>query len=145
MSVGLMQTMLIISLVVATAVIVHYEFLYRVTLYVPKMTIKHRYRIVFGVFTALVAHMLEVWIFAIAYYYMNHTGGWGKLQGSFNGSLADCVYYSFTVFTTLGFGDIEPTGTIRYLTGVESLTGLVLITWTASFLYYEMQKHWNAR
>jgi hypothetical protein len=31
------------------------------------------------------------------------------------------------------------------LTGLESLTGLVLITWTASFLYYEMQRYWNAR
>lgn len=145
MSAGVIQAILVIGMVVAIAVIVHYEFLYRVTLYVPKMKIRHRYRIVFGVFSALVAHTLEIWIFAIAYYYMNHADSWGNLLGSFNGSLVDCGYYSFTVFTTLGFGDIEPTGTIRYLTGIESLTGLVLITWTASFLYYEMQKHWNTK
>jgi len=41
--------------------------------------------------------------------------------------------------------DIEPLGNLRYLIGVESLTGLVLITWTASFLYYEMQRHWTAK
>jgi hypothetical protein len=56
----------------------------------------------------------------------------------------DCVYFSFTTFTTLGFGDIAPMGDIRYLTGTESLTGLVLITWTASFLYVEMRKFWGA-
>lgn len=136
---------LVNSLVVAIAVIVHYEFLYRVTLIIPKLKIKHRYRILFGVFSALVAHAFEIWIFATAYYFMNRADGWGKLSGNFTGSLMDCAYFSFTVFTTLGFGDIEPTGDLRYLTGIESLTGLVLITWSASFLFFEMQKHWNAR
>ena len=134
---------LINCLVVAVSVIVHYEFLYRLTLVIPKMGIPHRYRIVFGVFGALIAHTLEIWVFAVAYYFMNKVQGWGQLTGNFDGSLLDCGYFSFTVFTTLGFGDIEPLGGLRYLTGVESLTGLVLITWTASFLYYEMQRHWS--
>lgn len=136
---------LINSLVVAISVIVHYEFLYRLTLYIPRMKIHHRYRIVYGVFGALIAHALEIWIFAFTYYLLNKSGDWGRLEGKIDGSLLDCGYFSFTVFTTLGFGDIEPIGALRYLTGVESLTGLVLITWTASFLYYEMQRHWGAR
>ena len=127
------------------AVIVHYEFLYHVSLYIPKMRIRHRYRIVFGVVGALIAHAFEIWIFAIAYYLMNQADSWGKLTGNFDGSLMDCAYFSFTVFSTLGFGDIEPIGNLRYLTGIESLTGLVLITWSASFLYFEMQRHWNTR
>jgi len=141
----LLVVILINSLLVALAVIVHYEFLYRLTLYVPKMKIRHRYRIVFGVFGALTAHALEIWIFAIAYFVLNHTESWGRLTGNFDGSLLDCSYFSFTVFTTLGFGDIEPLGHLRYLTGIESLTGLVLITWTASFLFFEMQKYWSTR
>ncbi|EEB77646.1 hypothetical protein GPB2148_582 [marine gamma proteobacterium HTCC2148] len=55
----------------------------------------------------------------------------------------DCVYFSFTTYTTLGMGDIEPIGDLRYLTGLESLTGLVLITWSASFLYLEMTRYWD--
>lgn len=135
--------LLVNCLVVALAVFVHYEFLYRITLYIPKMTLKHRYRIVIGVFGSLIAHSIEVWIFAIAYYFMNQLDGWGTLIGKFNGTLMDCAYFSFTVFSTVGFGDIEPTGNLRYLTGIESLTGLVLITWSASFLYIEMQRHWT--
>ncbi|WP_416306426.1 potassium channel family protein [Neptunicella sp. SCSIO 80796] len=130
-------------LVVAIAVMIHYECLYRITLCFPKMTIKHRSRIVFGVFGALIAHVIEIWVFALAYYWMDHSDNWGKLTGNFDGSLMDCAYFSFTVFSTVGFGDIEPTGDLRYLTGIESLTGLVLITWTASFLFFEMQRHWN--
>lgn len=132
------------TMVVAASVMVHYEFLYRITLHISKMTINHRYRIVFGVSGALIAHAVEIWIFAAAYYFMNRTDGWGYLTGNINGSLMDCAYFSFTVFTTLGFGDIEPNGDLRYLTGVESLTGLVLISWTASFLFIEMLRHWDS-
>ncbi len=131
------------SAIVGLVVMLHYEFLYRLTLRMPTMHIKHRFRIVLGVFTALIAHAVEVWIFAFAYYFMHHAEGWGHFNGNFDGSLMDCAYFSFTTFTTLGFGDIVPHGDLRYLTGIESLTGLVLITWTASFLYLEMQRYWD--
>jgi len=129
--------------VIGLAVAIHYEFLHRITLIMPRLHIRHRFRIVLGVFLALTAHAVEVWIFAVSFYLMHHAEGWGSLQGNFDGSLLDCVYFSFTTYTTLGFGDIEPLGDLRYLTGLESLTGLVLITWTASFLYLEMARYWD--
>ncbi len=131
--------------VVLVAVVIHYEFLFRLTLLLPKVKVRHRLRVLLGVGGALVAHTVEVWLFAAVYYLMHHAGDWGHLAGNFNGSLMDCVYFSFTTFTTLGFGDIQPTGDLRFLTGLESLTGLVLITWTASFLFVEMQKFWNGK
>jgi hypothetical protein len=130
-------------LVIATTVIIHYEFLYRFTLLMPRLNVKHRFRIVFGVFGAFAAHAIEVWIFALSFYWMHRTDGWGTLDGNFGGSLLDCVYFSFTTYTTLGFGDVVPHGDLRYLTGLESLTGLLLITWTASFLYLEMTRYWD--
>ena len=132
--------LIINTLLVAATVMLHYEFLHR---YLPKMKIKHSYRIVFGVFGAITAHICEIWIFAFAYYVMNRVDGWGSITGNYNGGLLDSAYFSFTVYTTVGFGDIEPLGALRFLTGIESLTGLVLITWTASFLYFEMQRHWK--
>ena len=136
-------TFLVNVLVVMIAVIIHYEFLYRISIFIPKMKIKHRYRIVFGVFGSLIAHVIEVWMFAASYFFIIKYEGWGELTGNFDDSFMDCVYFSFTVFTTVGFGDIEPVGDIRFLSGIESLTGLVLITWSASFLYFEMQRHWG--
>lgn len=132
------------SFIVALVVIIHYEILYHLSTFIPRMKIKHRLRIVFGVLGALTAHALEIWIFAFAYYFMDHAEGWGHFEGDFTGTLFDCGYFSFTTFSTLGFGDIVPLGDLRYLTGIESLTGLVLITWTASFLYYEMQRYWGS-
>jgi len=134
---------LINSSIIALAVLIHYEFLFRISTFIPKMKIKHRFRIVFGVFGALVAHSIEIWLFSIGYYFIPKMEGLGYLVGNFDGSLLDCVYFSYTTFTTLGFGDIEPHGHIRHLVGLESLTGLLLITWTASFLYFEMQRYWD--
>ena len=121
-------------IVIAIVVMIHYEFLYRFTVLMPELKIRHRFRIVLGVCAALTAHAAEVWVFAFSYYYMHKSDGCGYFQGNFVGSMMDCVYFSFTPYPTLGTGEIEPIGDLRYLTGLESLTGLVLITWSASFL-----------
>jgi hypothetical protein len=134
---------LVICAVVALCVAIHYEFLYRLTQMMPVLKIRHRLRIVVGVVVALIAHLVEIWIFAVTYYFLHHAENWGYLEGNFDGSLAASGYYSFTTYTTLGFGDIAPFGDLRFLTGVESLVGLVFITWTASFLYIEMTRYWD--
>ena len=47
------------------------------------------------------------------------------------------------VYTTVGFGDLVPAGPIRMISSTEALTGLSLITWTASFTYLQMQRVWR--
>lgn len=136
---------LINALVVVIVVIIHYECLLRLNDGLPRLKLWSRFRIVLGVFGALLAHALEVWCFALAYYLMASTKGWGTLSGNFDGTFMDCVYFSFTTYTTIGFGDIIPSGDLKYLTGLEALTGLVMITWTASFLFLEMQKYWKVK
>ena len=141
--------MLAISLVnaaiIALVVIIHYEFLFQFTMLMPKMRIRHRFRIVIGVLAALTAHVIEVFIFGIAYFLMDRGESWGQLQGNFDSDLGSSIYFSFTAYTTLGLGDIEPIGPLRFLVGLESLVGFVLITWTASFLYLEMTRYWDSQ
>ena len=98
---------------------------------------------VIGVLAALLAHVVEIWIFGLAYYWQQQSVRLGSLQGNFDGSLLDCVYFSFTTYSTVGYGDIEPVGHLRFTAGLESLTGLVLITWSASMLFLEMQRYWG--
>jgi hypothetical protein len=129
---------------VAVTVTIHYWALYGATRLMPLIRARHHYRIVLGVFGALVAHVLEIWVFAFAYFFLNRAEGLGSLAGNFDDSLFACVYFSFSTYTTVGFGDIYPEGLLRMTTGVEGLTGLVLITWTASFLFLEMQRHWQS-
>jgi hypothetical protein len=130
-------------LITSLVVLVHYELLFKTADILPKIAIKHRFKILICVLVALIAHVVEIWIYAFTYFKMHNSSGWGYLAGNFDGSLVDSIYFSFTTFSTLGFGDIEPMGAIRFFVGMESLVGFVLITWTASFLYFEMQKHWS--
>ena len=141
----MIKVLLLNRIVVALVVLIHYEFLLQLTSKLTRLNLRHRFRVLLSVFGVLLAHVTEIWLFAFCYYFMHHAEGWGHLEGNFDGSLVDCSYYSFTTFTTLGFGDIEPIGELRYLTWIESLAGLVLITWTASFLYYEMRRNWTEK
>ncbi|WP_417565149.1 potassium channel family protein [Marinobacter sp.] len=143
--VGLLNATLINALIVAVVVLIHHEVLIRLSGLLAKMRQSHHFRLIAAVFGILAAHTLQVWIFAGAYYLMHHAEAWGELTGNFSGSFLDCVYFSFTTFTTLGYGDIEALGVLRFLTGIEGLTGLVLITWSASFLFVEMQRYWPTR
>ncbi len=131
------------ALLVATVVLIHYEVLRQLSIIIPDLPIRPRLRVLFGVFGALCGHVLEVWVFGLAYYLMNLDARFGTLQGNYNGSLMDSVYFSFSSYTSLGFGDIEPLGDIRFLAGLEALVGLLLITWSASFMFLEMTRYWR--
>ena len=131
---------LINSLLITIAVTIHYEVLRLLSVTIPKLQIKHRLRVIVGVFGTICAHVIEIWMFGLAFYLLTQYGDFGSLGGNFDGSLIDSVYFSFTNYTTVGYGDIEPYGALRFLTGVESLTGLSLITWSATFMFIEMSK-----
>lgn len=132
------------SMLITLAVIIHYEILRLLSITIPKLSVQHRLRVIIGVFGTIVAHVIEIWIFAAAFFLMIQVGGdFGSLEGNFTGSFTDCVYFSFSTYTSLGMGDIVPVGHIRFLAGLESLTGLALITWSASFMFIEMRKFWE--
>mgnify|MGYP001584323382 FL=1 len=134
---------LINSALVASAVVIHYEMLRLLSVVIPRLKIKHRLRVLKGVFGTICAHVIEVCLFGLAFFLMIHYGDFGSLEGNFDGSLVDSIYFSFTNYTTVGYGDIEPLGALRFLAGVEALTGLSLITWSASFMFMEMTQFWN--
>jgi hypothetical protein len=96
----------IVGLLVFTSVLIHYEMLYRLSNWMPDTTARHRYRVVVGVLGALFAHVIEVWLLAFGYYFMVNAETFGTLQRNFSNTLADCLYFSLTVYTTLGIGDI---------------------------------------
>ena len=85
-------------------------------------------------------HIAEIWIFGLTYYLLLLDDGFGGFGSMSSAGSFDCIYFSATVYTTLGFGDIVPLGPIRFLTGTQSIVGLTLITWSASFTFGEMIK-----
>ncbi len=54
----------------------------------------------------------------------------------------DYFYFSIASYTSLGLGDVFPSGHFRFITGVEALNGLLLIAWSGSFIYIFMGHLW---
>lgn len=134
------------TLLVILAILIHYEVLFWMDKKLPRIAhLPPRFRVLVGVGVLFLTHIVEIWLFGIGYYFTLQFEGMGHLigQGAITGEFLDYIYLSFITFTTVGYGDIVAQGYVRYLTGVEALTGLLLITWSASFLFLEMQKYWT--
>ena len=134
---------LVTALVVVACVTVHYEGLRLLSKKLPMAKVNHRPRVVIMIFSLLALHITEIWLFGGAYYLLQHMDGYGELIGAPGANLIDCIYFSASVFTTVGFGDIYPTGAIRTMVGTEAVTGLTMITWSASYTFLEMLKRWG--
>ena len=131
-------------LAVAVCVLMHYDGLTLLSRGLAHMGGKQQRRVLIGIFGVLVVHVLEIWVFAMVLFGLLWADGrFGTLHGIATGSLFDHVYFSAVTYATVGFGDVIPTGPIRFLVGTEALTGFVLITWSASFTYLEMAWYWR--
>ncbi len=102
--------------------------------------------LMFVLVLVFLAHLAEVFLFAATYYVMHWSQWMGTLSDTNPANVDDFTryfYFSISSYTTLGVGDIVPLGPLRILAGIEALTGLVLIAWTASFSYLMMERFWN--
>jgi len=136
-------TLFLTTFIVALAVLIHFEALRLLTDFMLSPHSRFRLALLVCMFGAMMAHVIEIWVFGFGYYFLTQSGQFGSLEGGFTQTLSDCGYYSFVTYTTLGFGDLIPKGPVRFLTGMEALTGLLLITWTASFMYIQMKQGWK--
>jgi len=129
-------------ILVLASVGVHYEALVLVTL--PSVRMRHRRAKVAAVIVVMVAaHLLEVLLFALGWHLLLRAGG-AELSIP-TPTPVDLIYFSGSVYTSLGFGDIVPLGGCRLLAVAQAVAGLVLIAWTASFTVFEMSENWNRR
>ncbi len=135
--------LLITAFLVSLCVLVHYEALAAVTRVRDHWKITHRRWIINLILWALVAHIIEISLFAVAYSLLDSLDWAGSLVSSGGGGSTDYWYFSAVAYTSLGFGDITPQGPIRFMVGVQTLTGLVLIAWTSSLVFVEMQSSWS--
>lgn len=133
-------SVLIAILLAGVSVLVHYESLCFLDRALTSFG-SHRKRLLATMIGLLSAHIVEIWIYAGAYMLLETFTGIGSIVVTVAGDTTpfDTVYYSAMVYTTVGFGDMLPSGGLRLITATEALVGLSLITWSASFTYFQMQ------
>ncbi len=139
----MLVTLLTTVVLVIVTVIIHCEALKRISDFVATLAYRPRVNVGLSVLGALLAHIIEVFVFAIGMKLLIDTGRYGKLVGLDHVASEDVMHFSMVAYTSVGYGDIIPVGWLRFLAGMETLTGLVLIAWTASFMFLEMHKYWG--
>lgn len=129
--------------IVSACVVLHYEVLNACNRYLPVVSHLRRRRVLILIFVVLATHVVEIWLFGAGYFVLVQRYALGSLTGLTTMDLPDFVYFSAMTYSTVGFGDAVPIGAIRFLAGMEALTGFVMITWSASYTFLEMQRDWR--
>ena len=122
----------------------HYEVLNLCNRFLARLSHQRRRRVLLLMFIILSTHVAEIWLFGVGYVLLVRYAELGALMGLPTSELPDFVYFSAVTYATVGFGDVVPVGAIRFLAGLESLTGFVMITWSASYTFLEMQRDWRS-
>jgi hypothetical protein len=123
----------------------HYEVLSLVGALRNRSSLLPRIELLILIAAAIVAHVIGISLYAFAYAWMYHQADVGDLVGEFSGSATDFFYFSAATYTTLGFGDVYATGAMRIIAALEGLNGLVLITWSASFVFASTSVLWDRK
>jgi len=138
----MLPSLLLCVLLVGVSVLTHYETLRLLNDHLNGTEIISMRAKVLVALGAMASHLLQIAVFALAFWLLRDKFGMGGFGGTFQDSLASFLYFSSETYTTLGFGDIYPTGPLRMICGIESLMGLLMVSWTASFTYLEMRRYW---
>lgn len=98
------------------------------------------YLLMLGIFAV---HVAEIFIYALGYYLAISVFDLGSLDGARASGVLGYFYASAVFYTSLGFGDVLPDGYLRFIVSIEALNGLLLIAWSAAFIFAVMGKSWH--
>jgi hypothetical protein len=133
---------LAVGLILATALI-HYEGLRILSLWLTISAMTSRRKVLATVLSIVPIHIAEVALYAVGYWLADAMLEIGDFKSDHGFALADYFFFSAEAFTTLGLGDVTPTGPMRLLAGIEAINGFLLIGWSVSFTFFEMQRYWS--
>jgi hypothetical protein len=133
----MVMTIIISVVLVASTVVVHYYALGRLLRLIPSdfQSHSHFLRSVSILLLIVVIHLIEILWFTAGYYIALEYCGIGRFTSSFKPVFLDYFYYSLVTYTTLGLSEFSAEGYLKIITGLEALTGFILITWSATFFY----------
>lgn len=91
--------------------------------------------VLFTTMVLLFFHVLEVLVWAVAYYHMPDMAGLGSFE--------EAVYFSIVTFTTLGYGDVTLNADWNFLAGMEAMVGITVFGLTTALIFSVIQKIWT--
>ena len=118
-------------------IIWHFWWLSKLITLMPPADVKHShfFRSVLILILLFLIHITEILWFSLGLYIANEVLNIGYFTEPFQPIFRDYFYYSLVTYSTLGLSEFAPVGHIKVITGLESLTGFIMLTWSATFFY----------
>jgi hypothetical protein len=114
----------------------------RFTLDADRFTWHRFFCLMLGIYAS---HLFDIIAYAMAYYLAWHILDLGTFSGDRVDGPLGHFYASAVMYTTIGFGDVLPTGHLRFIASTEGLSGLLYIAWSASFIFAAMNRMFKDR
>jgi len=136
------------GVMLVTTVVIHYEVITIVSdRIIPwaQKCVPSRKVMAYAIAGLLFGHIAEIWLFALAAKIIIAFPVLGTMQGADENSFVTLLYLSSVNYTSLGDNTIRLIGPVRALAAGESLVGMVMIAWSASFAYLKMKLIWERR
>lgn len=130
------------SMVVCTFAF-HYHVLIWLSSSKQQFQLRGQSQVLAIVIVLFLVHIIEIGFYAVIYGLSVSLFNIGLFEGAPVSNAMNYLYYSGVIYTTLGLGDIQPLGHIRFITAIEALNGFLLITWSASFTFLAMSRLWR--
>lgn len=139
----MIQAILLSILAVAICTMIHYRTLKLVSDAIARSGRAARGRhLALTVGGVTTAHVIEALIYTAIFLVAVRGLGIGELNvpgpETKSVSIMDYFYFSLVNFTTLGRGDLNPDGHLRFITGIEAFHGFLMITASGSFMLQVM-------
>ncbi|MCZ4260085.1 ion channel [Limimaricola sp. G21655-S1] len=139
----MIQAILLSILVVAICTAIHYGTLKTVSDAIARGgTTKRGRHLALTVGAVTAAHVIEALVYTAIFLWAARGLGIGELNvpgpETKDVGIMDYFYFSLVNFTTLGRGDLNPDGHLRFITGIEAFHGFLMITASGSFMLQVM-------
>ena len=126
-----MFLLMLFTLLLTLTVIVHFVFLKRMAI-IFETKWPQSIELVTIIFCLFIAHVVEIFIYAVVYYFAYDIPGMGGPQAVGFEQWINTLYFSFVGYSSLGAGELTVVSwPLKILYGLEAINGLLLIAWSA--------------
>ena len=98
----------IITLVLVSGVVaLQVQALLLISDHLPRFPFRHLFKVSLGLIGVIVTHVVSIILFGLVIYGLAKTNPtrFGHLEGDGAQTVSDFIYFSFTTYTTVGYGD----------------------------------------
>ena len=130
-----LQAFLLSIVAVLATSFLHYESVHRLDLLARRPGSRRHYVMLTIICGIIAIHLADIFFYSLVYRFAIGTLGLGTISSATISSPMEMFYFAAETYSSLGQGDLLPTGAIRIISSISSLNGLLLLAWSGSFLY----------